>query len=91
MAKLDQLKKEVDDFKKSLIELKNNISISEIERKTKLETLKTQAETTKQRLQREIATLSDKADTYSKKEKEKAKALLNSINESLTLYTSILN
>ena len=91
MAKLDQLKKEVDDFKKSLNELKSNISISEIERKTKLETLKTQAEVTKQKLQAEIATLSDKADAYSKKEKEKAKALLNSINESLTLYTSILN
>ena len=91
MEKLDQLKKEVNDFKNLLNELRNNVSISEKEKRTKAEALKSQAEATKQKIEREIATLTNKADAISKKGKEKAEALLNSINETLSLYTSILS
>ena len=50
MANIENLKKEVDDIKNSLNKLKNNVSLSEVEKKEKAETLKIQAETTKQKI-----------------------------------------
>ena len=88
---IDQLKTEVDDIKKSLNELKNNVSLSENEKKNKAEELKAQAEATKQKIENEIHSLEDKTDDESKKKKEEAEALLNTFNETMTLYTSILN
>ena len=90
MNNIEQLKIEVDEIKKSLNELKNNVSFSEIE-KTRLKTLKSQAEITKEKIQAEIKTLTNKTDKNCKKEKEEAEALLNSVNEALRLYSSVLN
>jgi hypothetical protein len=53
--------------------------------------LKAQAETTKQKIENEIHSLESKTDDESKKKKEEAEALLNTFNETMTLYTSILN
>ena len=91
MDKLEQLKSDVNELKKSLYELKNNVSLSDIEKKNKAKTLKAQAETTKHRIQNKILLLEDKTDDESKKEKEEAEALLNSFNEIISLYTSILD
>ena len=51
---IEQFRTEVDDIKKTLSELKSNVDISETEKKTKAEALKAQAETTKQKIQKEI-------------------------------------
>jgi hypothetical protein len=91
MANIENLKKEVDDIKNSLNELKNNVSLSEVEKKKKAETLKAQAETTKQKIQDEIHSLETKTDYESKKKKEEAEILLNSFSEIMNLYTFILN
>ena len=91
MANIENLKKEVDDIKNSLNELKNNVSLSEVEKKKKAETLKAQAETTKQKIQDEIHSLETKTDYESKKKKEEAEILLNSFCEIMNLYTSILD
>ena len=90
MANIEQLKKETDEIKKWLEDLKKNISLSESEKKEKAEKLKSQAETTKQRIQSEIDLLSDKTDDESKKNKEEAEALLTSFDEIMNLYASIL-
>lgn len=89
--KIDQLKTEANDITKSLNELKNNVSLSEDEKKTKAETLKSQAEATKQKIENEIHSLESKTDDDSKKKKEEAETLLKSFNETIALYTSILN
>lgn len=91
MTNIEQLKKETDEIKKWLDELKNNVSLSEAEKKTKAETLKTQAEKAKEKIQNEINALADKTDDESKKKKEEAETLLNSFNETMSLYNSILN
>ena len=91
MTKIEQLKKKTDEIKTWLEELKNNVTLSETEKKSKAETLKSQAETTKQRIQTEINALSDKTDDESKKKKEEAETLLNSFNETISLYSSVLN
>ena len=49
MGNIEQLKKEVGEFKAQLDALKNNVSISEAEKKNKAETLKNQAEITKKK------------------------------------------
>ena len=91
MDKIDQLKTEVNDIKNSLDELKNDVSLSDIEKKTKVEELKSQAETTKQKIQNEIDSLENQTDDESKKKKEKAEALLTYFDETLSLYNSILS
>jgi ElaB/YqjD/DUF883 family membrane-anchored ribosome-binding protein len=90
MGNIDQLKKEVDDFKTLLDELQNNVTISEAEKKNKAESLKSQAETTKQKIQAEISALEDKTDNESKKQKEKAEALLKSLDDIVNLQLTIL-
>lgn len=87
---IDQLKIEVGNIKNSLNELKNNVTLSEKEKKDKAENLKKQAETTKQKIQAEIDALANKTDNDSKKKKEEAETLLNSFNEILGLYTTII-
>ena len=54
MANIENLKKEVNDIKNSLNELQNNVSLSEVEKKKEAETLKVQAENTRQKIQDEI-------------------------------------
>ena len=90
--KIDQLKTEVDEIKKWLNELKNNVSLPEVEKKNKAEDLKSQAETTKKKIENEIQSLESKTDNKSKKKKEEIEALLNNFNNETTeLYTSIIN
>ena len=88
---IDQLKTEVDDIKKSLNELKSNVSLSDIEKKNQADALKTKAETTKQKIENEIKTLETATDSVSKKKKEEAEALLNSLTDITNLYNSIIN
>lgn len=90
MTNLEQLKKETNEITNSLRELKNNVSLSEIEKKDKVESLKTRAESMKQKIQNEIHSLESKTDDISKKKKEKAEALLSSFTEITTLYASII-
>ena len=68
---IEQLKTEVDDIKKSLGELKSNVDISETEKKTKAEALKAQAETTKQKIQKEINDLSNTSRDYETEDTER--------------------
>lgn len=89
--KIDKLKIDVDDIKKSLNELKNNVSLSEDEKKKQAENLKSKAETTKKEIEKEIHSLENKTDDESKKQKEEAETLLDSFNEIMSLYASILN
>ena len=89
--KIDKLKTDVDDIKNSLNELKNNVSLSEDEKKKQAENLKSKAETTKKEIEKEIHSLENKTDDESKKQKEEAETLLNSFNEIMSLYASILN
>lgn len=91
MTNIEQLKKETDEIKKWLSELKNNVSLSEVEKKNKAEALKNQAEATKKKIENEIHSLESKTDDESKKKKEEAETLLNSFNEIMSLYNSILN
>ena len=98
VEKIDSLKTEFDDIKKSLTELtnqlKNNDSLSEDEKKAKTDELKAKAdelEQTKQKIENEIHSLESKTDDDSKKAKEKAEILLTTINETMALYDSILN
>ena len=88
---IDQLKTEINEIKKWLDELWNNIALSPEEKENKAEALKAQAETAKQKIQSEIDSLKDKTDDESKKQKEEAETLLNSFNEIMSLYNSILN
>lgn len=91
MTNIEQLKTEMNNITNSLKELKDNVTLSEDEKKNKANELKTQAEATKQRIQAEIDALADKTDEESKRKKEKAETLLNSFNETMSLYSSILN
>jgi DNA anti-recombination protein RmuC len=91
MDNIELLKLEVDEIKKSLNELKNNISISEDDKRNKANLLNRRAEKTKQKIQKEIDSLTDKTDEESKKKKEEAEALLNSFNDITALYNSIIN
>lgn len=91
MGNIEQLKKEVDEFKTLLDALKNNVSISEAEKKNKAETLKNQAEITKKKIEKEISELAEKTDNVSKKQKEEAEALLKSFEDTVNLQMSILN
>lgn len=91
MTNIEQLRKETDEIKKWLDELKNNVSLSEVEKKNKAEALKTKAEKAKQKIQSEIDALKDKTDDESKKKKEQAETLLNSFNQIMELYASIIN
>ena len=91
MTNIEQLKKETNEIKKNLEELKNNVSLSEVEKKNKVESLKNQVEATKQKIENEIHSLENKTDDESKKKKEEAETLLNTFNETMSLYSSILN
>jgi len=91
MANIESLKKEVDEIKNSLDGLKNNVTLSEVEKKNKADTLKIQVENTKHKIQDKIHSLGSKTDEESKKEREEAETLLTSFNETLNLYASILN
>ena len=91
MANIEQLKKKTDEIKKWLEELKNNVSISESEKKDKAEKLKTQAEATKKKIQDEIDALKNETDEKSKKKMEEAEALLEKYDETMELYASVLN
>ena len=91
MDNIELLKLEADEIKKSLNELKNNISISEDDKRNKANLLNRRAEKTKQKIQKEIDSLTDKTDKESKKKKEEAEALLNSFNDITALYNSIIN
>ena len=91
MGNIEQLKKEVGEFKAQLDALKNNVSISEAEKKNKAETLKNQAEITKKKIEKEISELAEKTDNVSKKQKEEAEALLKSFEDTVNLQMSILN
>ena len=88
---IDLLKTEVDEIKKSLNELKDNITFSETEKKDQAEILNKQAEVTKQKIQKEIDFLANKTDEESKRKKEEAEALLTSCNDITVLYNSIIN
>ena len=88
---IDQLKTEIDDIKKSLNELKNNVSLSDIEKKNQADALKTKAETTRQKIENEIKALETASDSASKKKKDEAEALLNSLTDITNLYNSIIN
>ncbi len=91
MTNIEQLKKETDEIKKCLEELKNNVSLSEIDKKNKAEVLKAKAETTKQKIEKEIHSLKNKTDDESKQKREEAETLLNTFSETMSLYNSILN
>ena len=71
--------------------MKNNVSLSDSEKKIKIESIKSQSETVKDKIQKEISSLESKTDDASKKKKEQAETLLNSLNEITTLYTSMTN
>ena len=99
---IDQLKTELDSIKTSLIDLadqlKNNDTLTEDEKtakeeaiKSEAETLKVQFDTTKQKIEAEIALLQEKTDDESKENIEKYEALLDSCNEIMDLYNSILS
>ena len=88
---IEQLRIEVDDIKKSLNDLQNNVDFSEAEKRAKAEDLKNQAEITKQSIQDIIKVLENGTDDTSKMEKERAEALLNSFNDITILYNSIIN
>lgn len=90
MTSIEQLRKETNEITNSLKELKDNVSLSEVEKKNKAEALKTQAETTKKKIEKEIHSLENKTDDESKKKKEEAEALLNTFNETVKLYASVL-
>jgi hypothetical protein len=53
--------------------------------------LKAKIDETKQKIQAEINSLSNKTDEESKKKKEEAEALLISFEETTRLYSSIIN
>ena len=91
MTDIEQLRKEADDVEKALDALKNNVSLSESEKKNESEKLKSQVETTKKKIEKEIHSLENKTDDESKKKKEEAEALLTSFNETMSLYASILD
>ena len=100
-VQIDTLKLEVSDIGKLLEdlsnELKNNEKLPEEEKKAKndalkakVDTIKAQAETVKKKIEEKISALSDKTDDKSKRKKEEAEALLNTFNETVKLYASVL-
>ena len=91
MKNIEQLKKEVDDIRDSLNTLKNNVSLSDKEKKSQAEVYKAKVDTVKQDIQAKIDALANKTDNKSKKEKEEAEALLNSLTNIMNLYTSIMH
>lgn len=91
MDNIEQLRTEVDEIKNSLNTLKNNVSISEDDKRNKANLLNRRAEKTKQRIQNEISSLTKKTDEESKKKKEEAETLLTSFEEIKHLYSYIIN
>ena len=88
---IEQLQVEVDNITNSLKELKDNVALPELEKNNKAEELKSKAEDTRHKIENEIKALESKTDDDSKKKKEEAETLLNSFNETMVLYASILN
>lgn len=92
MANIEELRKEVDEIKIWLEKLKSFLStISETERQEKVEEFNVKIEKTREKIQSEINSLSSKTDDDSKMKKEESEALLNSLNETVWLYSSIVN
>lgn len=91
MGNIEQLKTETKKIETDLKALKDNVSISDADKKKEEEKLKLQAETTKQKVQSEIDSLKDKTDDVSKKKKEEVETLLNSLDEVLSLESSVKN
>ena len=73
MGNIEQLKTETKKIETDLKALKDNVSISDADKKKEEEKLKLQAETTKQKVQSEIDSLKDKTDDVSKKRKKRLK------------------
>ena len=84
----DSLETRVSDIQKSLDELKSK-TLSEADKKTKTEEIKSRAEITKKEIQAKIDQLKDKKDADSISEKEKAETLLKTLNDIITLQLSI--
>lgn len=91
MTIIENLKKEVDEIKIWLEDLKKKLStMSEEDKQKKVEWFKTKIDATRQKIQAEINSLADKTDDASKKKKEEAETLLNSFEETARLYSSII-
>ena len=91
MKNIEQLKKEANEIRNSLNTLKNNVSLSDKEKKSQAETFKAQVDTMRQDIQSKIDALANKTDNKSKKEKEEAETLLDSLRDITNLYISIIN
>ncbi len=92
MTKIEELRKEADEIKVWLEDLKKNLSkFSEADKQKKVEWIRAKIDETKQKIQAEINSLADKTDEGSKKKKEEAEALLNSFEETTSLYSSVIN
>ena len=78
---IEQFNDSINQIKSDLEEVKNS-ALSEDKRKEKIEDIKERAIKTKEDLEEKIATLTDRA-------KEKAEALLNSLNEIINFKLSI--
>ena len=92
MTNIEKLRREADEVKRWLEELKENLStISEADKQNKIEWLRAKIDETKQKIQLEINSLSSKTDDTSKQKKEEAEALLRSFEETARLYSSIIN
>jgi len=92
MTTIENLKKEVDEIKLWLEDLKKKLStMSEEDKQKKVEWFRTKIDATRQKIQAEINSLADKTDDASKKKKEEAETLLNSFEETTRLYSSIIN
>ena len=90
MLDIEKINQDINEIKKWLENLKKE-TLSNIDKKTKIEELKNKAEAIKQKIQLEINNLKNKIDTVSTKKVEEAKILLNSSNETINLAISILN
>ena len=89
MTNIEQLKRETDEITRWLESLQNNVSIPETEKKNRVDALKSKAESAKQKIQLEIDALKDKTDETSQRKKEEGAALLNTLNEALSLESAV--
>ena len=89
--KIDQLQTEVDSITNSLKELKDNVTLRELEKKDQAEKLSSQAESTKKIIENEIKALERATDEESKKKKAQAESLLDSLSTVTDYYNSIKN
>ena len=90
MVSIEELQQKVDDIKKWLSELKDDISISEKDKKKKAESFKSETKAIEKDIKSEIRSLEGKTDAESLRKKEEAEVLLNSCDSIMNLYESIL-